>query len=301
MLTWAQPALFQPDTLAAENPWTQHAFPHRDSSFQFAIMADLTGGYRDGVLPEAVQKANAIAPDFILSVGDLIEGYTMDTAQILRWWKQFDGWVNQLRARFFQHATFSSSRADIDTVLAAGSEWAMPLYLTASKNLRGSEQPPLELHWTISEQAEGRQRTQSGNYEIGIVPLRACSAAPAKVVIDGRWDEWGQPEWVTPAELGYPNGKQLRIGFSPGDSTLVDVKTNWPEEARIASRRNEKGSTAEIILPRVVLEDLNDGPFERFQLQWIVYDHDEMEDQYKGTKAYWLKPQPGSGTYIIEP
>ena len=92
----AQRVAFEPDTLSALNPWTDQEFAQPDDSFQFAVIGDLTGGYRSGVFPVAVDKANAVSPDFVISVGDLIEGYTKDTAQIQRWWNQFDKWVGKL-------------------------------------------------------------------------------------------------------------------------------------------------------------------------------------------------------------
>ena len=43
--------------------------------FQFVIMADRTGGERPGVFNEGLDKVNLLQPDFVMNVGDLIEGY----------------------------------------------------------------------------------------------------------------------------------------------------------------------------------------------------------------------------------
>ena len=99
----AQRVAFEPDTLSALNPWTDQEFAQPDDLFQFAVIGDLTGGYRSGVFPVAVDKANAVSPDFVISVGDLIEGYTKDTAQIQRWWNQFDKWVGKLQWTVYDH------------------------------------------------------------------------------------------------------------------------------------------------------------------------------------------------------
>ncbi len=82
-------------------PWTHLDVQDPDSAFHFAVIADLTGGYRNGVFPAAVEKIKRLHPAFVMSVGDLIEGYTDNTAQVRRWWDQFDGWVEGLDAPFF--------------------------------------------------------------------------------------------------------------------------------------------------------------------------------------------------------
>ncbi len=92
---------FMPDTLATVNPWTHLSTKATDTTFQFAVIADLTGGYRYNIFPAAVEKINLVMPDFVMSVGDLIEGYVEDSAQILGWWDQFDGWVSDLQVPFF--------------------------------------------------------------------------------------------------------------------------------------------------------------------------------------------------------
>jgi hypothetical protein len=83
------------------HPWTQLDFPDRDSAFQFAIISDLTGGYREGVFPMAVDKLNLLQPEFVMSIGDLIEGMTYDSSQVEGWWEEFNGWVGELEMPFF--------------------------------------------------------------------------------------------------------------------------------------------------------------------------------------------------------
>lgn len=96
----ARTQTFLPDQ--TPHPWTNKPFPNRDSAFQFAIISDLTGGYRQhGIFQSAVEKIKLLSPEFVMSVGDIIEGYTDDTAQVHRWWNQFDGWVDKLECPFF--------------------------------------------------------------------------------------------------------------------------------------------------------------------------------------------------------
>ncbi|GEA50828.1 hypothetical protein VIN01S_16320 [Vibrio inusitatus NBRC 102082] len=56
---------------------------------QFVIIGDLTGGERAGVYSDAVDALTLMQPDFILSVGDLIEGGTEELMTMNSEWKIF--------------------------------------------------------------------------------------------------------------------------------------------------------------------------------------------------------------------
>ena len=66
-------------------------------NFRFAIVSDRTGGHRPGVFAEAVEKLNLLKPEFVLSIGDLIEGYTHDEDEINRQWDEFDSIADKLQ------------------------------------------------------------------------------------------------------------------------------------------------------------------------------------------------------------
>jgi hypothetical protein len=70
-------------------------------NFQFAIVTDRTGGHRPGVFLDGIQKINLLQPEFVMSVGDLIEGYTEDTEELDRQWNEFNGFIDSLKAPFF--------------------------------------------------------------------------------------------------------------------------------------------------------------------------------------------------------
>ena len=57
-----------------KKPWTDKDFLNNPKDFQFAIVADRTGGPRAGVFPKAVSKLNELRPEFVITVGDLIQG-----------------------------------------------------------------------------------------------------------------------------------------------------------------------------------------------------------------------------------
>ena len=82
-------------------PWTSLAANDAEELFHFVIVADRTGGERRGVFPAAMPKINLLEPAFVVSVGDLIEGYTEDQAQIDREWDEFEQFVDALETPFF--------------------------------------------------------------------------------------------------------------------------------------------------------------------------------------------------------
>jgi hypothetical protein len=57
-------------------PFTHLDFKNDSDEFQFAIVSDNSGGGRAGVLPAALEMVNRLQPEFVVSLGDLIEGYT---------------------------------------------------------------------------------------------------------------------------------------------------------------------------------------------------------------------------------
>jgi hypothetical protein len=82
-------------------PWTSLAVDPPDDQFQFAIVTDRTGGLRPGVFSTAVDKLNLLRPQFVMSVGDLITGYTEDLPELNRQWDEFDALVDRLEMPFF--------------------------------------------------------------------------------------------------------------------------------------------------------------------------------------------------------
>lgn len=85
---------------ADKNPWTSLK-PNADAAqFQFAIVSDRTGAHRSGVFSKAVQQINLLQPEFVMSVGDLIEGSTKVETNRAQW-AEFNGFVKQLQMPFF--------------------------------------------------------------------------------------------------------------------------------------------------------------------------------------------------------
>ncbi|MEO1150995.1 MAG: metallophosphoesterase [Pseudomonadota bacterium] len=70
-------------------------------ALQFAVMGDRTGSFRPGVFEGAIEQLNYLQPDYVFSVGDLIEGYTDDLGEIEAQWDEFDRLADQLSIPFF--------------------------------------------------------------------------------------------------------------------------------------------------------------------------------------------------------
>lgn len=82
-------------------PWNHLKVNDAEKQFQFAIVSDRTGGLRPGVFAKAIDKLNLLQPEFVLSVGDLIDGYTEDTALMQSQWEEFDALIDGLDVPFF--------------------------------------------------------------------------------------------------------------------------------------------------------------------------------------------------------
>jgi UDP-2,3-diacylglucosamine pyrophosphatase LpxH len=76
-------------------------FNNDPSIIRFAIMGDRTGGMLPGVFQRGVEKVNLMQPEFVISVGDLIDGYTTDPNVWDAQWNEFDGIIDRLGMRFF--------------------------------------------------------------------------------------------------------------------------------------------------------------------------------------------------------
>jgi hypothetical protein len=100
----------------AKNPWTSLTPNVAEEQFQFAIVSDRTGGHRKGVFSKAVQQINLLQPEFVMSVGDLIEGNAQ--AQPNRdQWDEFDKYAKQFQMPFFycagNHDGNNKNKADV--------------------------------------------------------------------------------------------------------------------------------------------------------------------------------------------
>jgi predicted phosphodiesterase len=69
--------------------------------FKFAVVGDRTGSHVPGIFPEIINEVKLLDPDFVMCVGDLIEGYTDDTLRIHAEWDTIMDMVNKLSCPFY--------------------------------------------------------------------------------------------------------------------------------------------------------------------------------------------------------
>lgn len=87
--------------LAEDLPVTDRPFANDPANFQFAVVGDRTGGHRDGVYARAMDQLNWLQPEFVLSVGDHIEGYTEDAEELQRQWRDVQAHTGRLEMPYF--------------------------------------------------------------------------------------------------------------------------------------------------------------------------------------------------------
>ncbi len=92
---------FQHEFKTWVTPWTKKPLYDAQDNFHFAIISDRTGGVRPDVFEEAIKEVNLLQPDFVICIGDLIQGYTNDRPELLKEWKNLNSLVQQLDMRFF--------------------------------------------------------------------------------------------------------------------------------------------------------------------------------------------------------
>ncbi len=126
------------------NPVTHTRLAGPDT-FQFAVVSDRTGGHRARVFARAVEQLNLLQPEFVVSVGDLIEGYTTDRARLDREWREFQGYVGRLQMPFF-YAPGNHDMANASQVKLWREKFGRSYYEFVYKNVLflvlNSEDPP---------------------------------------------------------------------------------------------------------------------------------------------------------------
>ncbi len=75
--------------------------PNSAEAFRFVVLSDRTGGHEEGAWETAVAECNRLRPDFVICVGDLIEGFEDDEAELQAQWEAVDAVTRRLEAPFF--------------------------------------------------------------------------------------------------------------------------------------------------------------------------------------------------------
>lgn len=76
--------------------------PKGDDVFHFVVFGDRTGGPAEGIkiLAQAVEDANLLDPDLVMTVGDLVNGYNQ-TAEWMKQMEEFQATMRKLRMPWF--------------------------------------------------------------------------------------------------------------------------------------------------------------------------------------------------------
>ncbi len=84
-------------------PWTAKKFRSNPRNFQFAIIGDRTGGANvQETFRIAMGQINLLQPEFVINVGDVIEGYSDEKAELHAEWDEVDKMLNILEMPFFR-------------------------------------------------------------------------------------------------------------------------------------------------------------------------------------------------------
>ena len=100
-LTACHDEYFKHEIETQAKPWTHTPSPGGGDQFTFAIIGDLNSGQRAGVFEIAAQQLSLLKPKFILSIGDLVEGGTQDSAEWATFYDEFDTRMARAGAPFF--------------------------------------------------------------------------------------------------------------------------------------------------------------------------------------------------------
>ena len=146
-------------------PWTSGEFADDPDEFQFVIIGDRTGGANvQETFKLAVGQLNLLQPEFVINVGDMIEGYSDDAAELNAEWDALDEMLEPLTVPFFR----TPGNHDIANQTAAevwldryGARMYHFVYKDALFVVLNSEDTPREAPEGIREKLELYNRLQT--------------------------------------------------------------------------------------------------------------------------------------------
>lgn len=85
-----------------KGPWFGELPVPHGGDFDFAFISDRTGGAVYGMFEKGLEAAKKLNPDFLISIGDLVEGYWTDEAEAIEEWDRIDPLLAGLGIPVFQ-------------------------------------------------------------------------------------------------------------------------------------------------------------------------------------------------------
>jgi hypothetical protein len=145
-------------------PWTSENFKNNQDNFQFAIVGDRTGGANvEHTFKLAMGQLNLLQPEFVINVGDLIEGYSDDKAELNAEWDEMDEMMSPLEMPFFR----TPGNHDIANKVAQevyreryGASYYSFVYKDVLFMVLDSEDPPRKMPSDIKEKLNLYNRLQ---------------------------------------------------------------------------------------------------------------------------------------------
>ncbi|WP_193161621.1 metallophosphoesterase family protein [Microbulbifer hainanensis] len=92
---------YDKERLPGAKPWTSQPIQNDPAEFQFVVIGDRTGGAnQEGTFKLAINQLNLLQPEFVINVGDLIEGYSDDKTELNAEWHEVDEMLSKLKMPF---------------------------------------------------------------------------------------------------------------------------------------------------------------------------------------------------------
>jgi len=139
---------------ARQSPQNAMEVSYNKQDFQFLIVGDRTGGHRPGVFDKAMDQVNLLRPEFVIGVGDLIEGYSTDASTLDQEWTEIEGMIAKLKSRFFyvagNHDISNNTMADL-WLQRRGPSYYHFVYRDVLFLVLNTEDPPQPMSAELSE------------------------------------------------------------------------------------------------------------------------------------------------------
>ncbi|MBL8025571.1 MAG: metallophosphoesterase [Fibrobacteres bacterium] len=93
-------------------------FLNAQESYRFVILGDRTGSAQDGVFPKIIDQTLKLTPSplFYTNVGDQIQGYSKDTAELSEQWKEFDSEMKTITEKYKYYPIYGNHDITYDNV-----------------------------------------------------------------------------------------------------------------------------------------------------------------------------------------
>ena len=152
-------------SLTAAKPWTSAEFQNNPQEFQFVVIGDRTGGAnQEKTFLLAIDQLNLLQPEFVINVGDMIEGYSDEKSELNAEWDEVDGSLNTLKMPFFRTPGNHDIANDVAQQVWRDRYGATRYYFVYNDTLfvvLDSEDPPREAPEGIKDKLELYNRLQT--------------------------------------------------------------------------------------------------------------------------------------------